>query len=255
MADEWFLDLDHQERRRIRLRDGDPEPDDLAKFRLVREIVLSDPEDEDAEPEIWRWYVRPLSADDDGSKTSRFPVKWDDHTKHVTEHAERIASVLLKDRPDLHRALVLAAQFHDLGKKRVVWQRSIGNRLPKDPKPEHWLAKSGQGMKPVELTSYRHEFGSLVELESKSEFQTLTEDQRELVRHLIAAHHGRGRPHFPAAEAFDPESSQDEADLTAREVPGRFARLQRKYGRWGLAYLESLLRAADIAASVEEAKA
>ncbi len=255
VADEWFLDLDHQERRRIRLRDGDPEPDDLAKFRLVREIVLSDPEDEDAEPEIWRWYVRPLSADDDGSKTSRFPVKWDDHTKHVTEHAERIASVLLKDRPDLHRALVLAAQFHDLGKKRVVWQRSIGNRLPKDPKPEHWLAKSGQGMKPVELTSYRHEFGSLVELESKSEFQTLTEDQRELVRHLIAAHHGRGRPHFPAAEAFDPESSQDEADLTAREVPGRFARLQRKYGRWGLAYLESLLRAADIAASVEEAKA
>jgi len=32
--------------------------------------------------------------------------------------------------------------------------------------------------------------------------------------------------------------------------PGQFfARLQRKYGRWGLAYLESLLRAADYAAS------
>ena len=35
----------------------------------------------------------------------------------------------------------------------------------------------------------------------------------------------------------------------AAEVPQRFARLQRKYGRWGLAYLESLLRAADWAAS------
>jgi CRISPR-associated endonuclease/helicase Cas3 len=35
----------------------------------------------------------------------------------------------------------------------------------------------------------------------------------------------------------------------AAEVPRRFARLQRKYGRWGLAYLESLLRAADYAAS------
>ena len=37
----------------------------------------------------------------------------------------------------------------------------------------------------------------------------------------------------------------------AAEVPRRFARLQRKYGRWGLAYLESLLRAADWAASAE----
>jgi CRISPR-associated endonuclease/helicase Cas3 len=35
----------------------------------------------------------------------------------------------------------------------------------------------------------------------------------------------------------------------AREAPGRFARLQRKYGRWGLAYLESLVRAADALAS------
>jgi CRISPR-associated endonuclease/helicase Cas3 len=255
VADEWFLDRDRKERRRIRLRNGDPEPHDFAKFRLVRELVLGNPEDEDAEPETWLWYVRPLSADDDGSKTSRLPVTWDDHTRHVTDHAERIAAFLLKDRPDLQRALVVAAKFHDLGKKRVVWQRSIGHRLPKDPKPEHWLAKSGRGMKPLELTSYRHEFGSLVELESEPEFQALTEDQRELVRHLIAVHHGRGRPHFPADEAFDPERSQADAETVARGVPGRFAQLQRKYGRWGLAYLESLLRAADIAASVEEARA
>jgi len=40
----------------------------------------------------------------------------------------------------------------------------------------------------------------------------------------------------------------------AAEVPQRFPRLQRKYGRWGLAYLESLLRAADYAASANPSK-
>ena len=54
---------------------------------------------------------------------------------------------------------------------------------------------------------------------------------------------------FPTDEAFDPEPKGRDVAEVAREVPQRFARLQRKYGRWGLAYLESLLRAADYAAS------
>ena len=41
------------------------------------------------------------------------------------------------------------------------------------------------------------------------------------------------------------------ADEVSTEVPRRFARLQRKYGRWGLAYLESILRAADWSASAQ----
>jgi CRISPR-associated endonuclease/helicase Cas3 len=72
---------------------------------------------------------------------------------------------------------------------------------------------------------------------------------KELVLHLVAAHHGRGRPHFPADEAFDPQATFAENFRLAAEVPQRFARLQRRYGRWGLAYLESLLRAADWDAS------
>ena len=36
---------------------------------------------------------------------------------------------------------------------------------------------------------------------------------------------------------------------TRIDATRRYARLQSKYGRWGLAYLESLLRAADTAAS------
>jgi CRISPR-associated endonuclease/helicase Cas3 len=74
---------------------------------------------------------------------------------------------------------------------------------------------------------------------------------QDLVLHLIAAHHGRARPHFSEDEVFDRECPEADAAEMSREVPRRFARLQRKYGRWGLAYLESLLRAADYAASAE----
>jgi CRISPR-associated endonuclease/helicase Cas3 len=35
-------------------------------------------------------------------------------------------------------AVIVGTKFHDLGKRRVLWQRSIGN-----PKPTNWLAKSG----------------------------------------------------------------------------------------------------------------
>jgi CRISPR-associated endonuclease/helicase Cas3 len=78
---------------------------------------------------------------------------------------------------------------------------------------------------------------------------------KDLVLHLIAAHHGRGRPHFPLDEVLEPEPKGKDITKIASNVPQRFARLQRKYGRWGLAYLESLLRAADYAASADPSEA
>jgi CRISPR-associated endonuclease/helicase Cas3 len=104
-------------------------------------------------------------------------------------------------------------------------------------------------MKPIELNAYRHEFGSLLDVLDQPDFQQLNEDQKDLVLHLIAVHHGYGRPHFPSDLAFDLEPRGKDVGSIAAEIPRRFARLQRKYGRWGLAYLESLLRAADYAAS------
>ena len=97
---------------------------------------------------------------------------------------------------------------------------------------------------------YRHEFGSLNDAEGKAEFAALSDAERDIVLHIIAAHHGRARPHFPADEIFDftPGSPEKLAEL-ATEVPRRFARLQERFGRWGLAWLESFLRAADYAAS------
>jgi len=75
---------------------------------------------------------------------------------------------------------------------------------------------------------------------------------RDLILHLIAAHHGRARPHFDP-DAFDPTQLPTQAqEEAACEVMRRFSRLQLQFGRWGLAWLEALLRCADIAASQAE---
>lgn len=79
----------------------------------------------------------------------------------------------------------------------------------------------------------------------------LTDEARDLALHVIATHHGRGRPHFPSGELFDTAAHDRDLGDVGIEIMCRFARLQRRYGRWGLAYLESLVRAADYAASAD----
>ncbi len=252
VADEW---LDEQkESRRHREWDIDAYPE----MRLIRTIEREtdgepeesdrDPADEEDSPKrSWRWFIRSRSADDDGSKTSPIPVGWDHHTEDVTDNARKIVAKLplSQIRRD---AVVLAAWLHDLGKKRFVWQRGIGN-----PDPSNWLAKSGGKMKPRKLTTYRHEFGSLLNALEHPDFAGLDDEASDLVHHFLITHHGLGRPHVPTELAFDTEPrtkwNADAIASIAADVPRRFARLQRKYGRWGLAYLESLLRAADYAAS------
>jgi len=95
---------------------------------------------------------------------------------------------------------------------------------------------------------YRHEFGSLRELIDAHKGR-IADDVFELAMHLIATHHGRGRPHFPKG-GFDPLAPAKSEQIAA-DVIRRFARLQRKYGHWRLAWLESLLRCADAVASAE----
>lgn len=255
IADDWYADVAQTIKRRARSL-GDTHPDGM---RLVRSRIDTKPyraendadeNDEATDNDFWYWYTRPASADDDGSRSSTKAVAWQVHTNDVTRNAELIAAALLLHDEKLQKALDIAARAHDLGKCRRLWQRGIGNF-----DPDICLAKPGPRHRQRDLTRYRHEFGSLLDLlhtddeELRKEFAALPEDYQDVVLHLIAVHHGRGRPHFPANEAFDPGYPQDTADALTREVPRRFARLQRRFGRWGLAWMESLLRAADYAAS------
>jgi len=230
--------------RRVRLRSDDEEYDDkTAGMRLVQSI---DPNDDDVDDDevrpTWDWYKHKALED---SRTARKPVRWDIHVGDVVRHIDRILAGLALPA-EIAQAVRVAAKLHDHGKRRSQFQLTLGNRSY----PRLVLAKSGRNGARFPET-YRHEFGSLGDAMDDTEFRQLSSEMQDVVLHLIAAGHGRARPHFPSDEAFDLECPQRDAEAMAAEVPRRFARLQRKYGRWGLAYLESLLRAADWAASAE----
>lgn len=241
VAHEWLDAQAH--RRRLRVWDGDPAPQGMRLIRTIDTRPESLDDDEVVGRRHWRWYEQPASADGEGSFAARQPVRLLVHLKDVEENAERITKGLPLSE-NLRRAIIFAGRCHDLGKARELWQRSIGN-----PDPGRLLAKSGVGMKPLDLTPYRHEFGSLFDISQLPDFKSLGDDLQDLVLHLVAAHHGRARPHFSQEEAFDPNAHAQRVTEMTEIVPVRFVRLQRRYGRWGLAYLESLVRAADYAAS------
>ena len=257
VADEW---QDDKGLLRKRVWKGD---DEAQNMMLVREIKFETLEDENAESEkVWRWFVRKPEV---ASERSRKACLLQPHLNEVKDFASKIVRGLrLPD--DIANAVVLAASFHDLGKHREPWQHSLGNDgYPNEVYAKSGLLPSGKKLRPRGfLKDYRHEFGSVLDLlhgrngsQPPADFAALSEDMKELVLHLVAAHHGRARPHFPVDptrdpplnEAFDPTRNDRDAVALAIETPRRFARLQRKYGRWGLAYLESLVRAADYAAS------
>ena len=268
---ELYADKDHTQPLRFRWRSEESvcskRPDGM---RLVLRIDTRPDQEADQDEEAdetedrpsnpvlgyryWFWFERVGSGDELGGRTSKRAITWDHHSNDVTANARMIADKLLSEHPDLHTALVTAAKWHDLGKKRDIWQRSIGRPTPKSGEQAEWYAKSDPSWPSESIqTSYRHEFGSLVDIltipEIRRDYEELTPKVQTMVLHLIAVHHGYGRPHFPEDRAFDPDPKGYDTTQLASDIPRRFAKLQRQYGRWGLAYLESLLRAADAAAS------
>jgi CRISPR-associated endonuclease/helicase Cas3 len=220
---------------RCRSNDEDTAPSDF--HEVFSQAIPA--EDEDDDPTVLRWFARRNT----GEVKSRKPVLLAGHVADVEQQLTKILSGLSLGE-SLNHCLKIAAHYHDEGKRRVIFQSMLGNRNA----PNVWWAKSGRKSGNRLEEKYRHEFGSLHDLPSAAELG-ITDDERELVLHLIAAHHGRARPHFPSDEVFDPNEQQQASDQLAMTVPQRFGRLQRRYGRWGLAYLESLLRAADWSAS------
>ncbi len=210
-------------------------------------LIALGPESEDGDDDGERCYLLLLTRAtrvplrDNKLPRGQPPADLATHSRQVTEWMERICDALALFAP-LKEALLEAARWHDRGKDRSRWQRAAGNP------GEEPLAKPGPGgMIAALLAGYRHELGSL--LDACGDEALRRHPERELILHLIAAHHGRARPHFEP-QAWDTERYNTLANQEAVwEAICRFARMQQPFGRWGLAWLEALLRCADALAS------
>ena len=212
-------------------------------------ILLARADDEDAEQSTLEYRVVKGQEREPGER-----VLLVRHHEDVSAVAERMGRALRLDDA-LVAALRIAAKWHDAGKARAVWQLYAGNweAQEKRLRDGHPIAKSERYGHWKMLAGYRHEFGSLHDASIQNDLRSLDDNTRDLVLHLIAAHHGWARPHFEPRhfDPGDPGTPRPTAgnERVAVEVMQRFGRLQQRYGRWGLAWLESILRCADAAAS------
>jgi CRISPR-associated endonuclease/helicase Cas3 len=177
---------------------------------------------------------------DDQSSLDLAPRTVSQHDKDVERYGRDLAQKI--GLPDALIEVLAASGFrHDLGKARDWWQKAIGNFTT-----EYFAKSNNSSFDHSFNQGYRHEFGSLVE--SLEDELLKGHDQRDLILHLIASHHGYARPHFPE-RAFDRNQPRPLNQQIAHEALLRFNRLQRQYGWWQLAYLEAVLKAADALAS------
>lgn len=208
-----------------------------------------------------------FSTEDD-SASFTVPVPLPEHLQGVADFAAGFGAGC--NLPDPVRAdITLAASLHDLGKADPRFQAWLRGGLPFPvPQPyERLLAKSGGLASPAarrrarERAGYpaggRHELLSVRLVESNPQILAQANDA-ELVLHLIASHHGRCRPFAPVID--DPQPLDVELDFAGRRlcanpdtllerldsgVAERFWNLVRRYGWWGLAYLEAIHILAD----------
>jgi CRISPR-associated endonuclease/helicase Cas3 len=173
--------------------------------------------------------------------------------KHLAK-ADRVSAELgslLRLEADLARAVNIASAKHDLGKDRRWWQRYVLGNLDYPTKVLAKIKDSSQS-DIAKNESYRHEFGSLLDVKKLLPLGPDT----ELILHLIAAHHGHARPDFAEkryAKLWKERSASEAEVRRMADAIGRgYIRLQRKYGWWALAYLEALVKCIDIAASPEK---
>lgn len=147
------------------------------------------------------------------------------------------------------KALVGAAAVHDAGKQEPRMQKLLYGH-PLDAALGPALAKSALSSRDQQFmayrqsglpTGFRHEFASL-------DFVLIKDP---LIRHLVATHHGHGRPWLKSCS--DPTAPGSHFAALDNHWPKHWSEVLNQHGPWQLAQLEWRLRVADARASMEEA--
>ncbi|MBI4612488.1 MAG: type I-U CRISPR-associated helicase/endonuclease Cas3 [Planctomycetes bacterium] len=206
---------------------------------------------------------------DEASFTGR-QVFLDEHLESVSRTARAFATGCGLAKK-LAETVELAGRWHDQGKRDrrfQAWLRGSELQALAEGEP---IAKSGRDVsqwKPSTLFGYprgaRHEFVS-IRLFEQAGSQTGDGSLLDLVKFLIGTHHGFGRPFPPVVKDRSPVEVK--LVLEGREMAvssdhrlhrldsgwtDLFWRMVRRFGWWGLTYLEALLVTADRTVSARE---
>ena len=190
-----------------------------------------------------------------------------DHLEGVGDRAADLAR-RLRLTTDMEQDLRLAGRLHDLGKVDRRFQKGLvgGDEVDLAMLEDKPLAKSlpGRARRWFYPEGMRHEVASVSMAMSNPAVLQQAHD-RDLVLHLIATHHGYSRPLPPIIKDPKPctlrfdhdghpmESTSDLVESSiALDMTERFWRLIERYGYYGLAWLETILRLADHRQSAEE---
>lgn len=204
-------------------------------------------------------------------RTGRHGRKLDNESRLVA-HLEQVGEWASTDavacgvEPTLAAAVGVAGRWHDVGKALGPFQRLLAIQTdgPEAKDPALLLAKSRDAVQGETrsrrapdrrarnaagvVAGYRHEAESVARFRAAFGGENGTDAGLDLdpivllTEHLIGSHHGWYRPLLPPVQGAQLQGFVHAAD---------FAELHARYGPWGIAYLEALLRLADWRASAQ----
>jgi CRISPR-associated endonuclease/helicase Cas3 len=211
----------------------------------------------------------PLASESDSATAGPQTTFLDDHLADVVRHTRTFAE-RLQLPPELIADLELAASLHDAGKADPRFQTwlaggnevrrlALGRDLAKSLGNRGWREQLRARERSGYPAGARHELLSAALARASVERRA---HDPELVLHLIESHHGYCRSLAPVAADPNPRVAPfrlGDEELTHTTdhglarldsgVADRFWSCQARYGWWGLALLETILRLADHEAS------